>query len=162
MSGGRKATALKTLREGSDQETLQPQDQRRGWGVGEMLLPDIDCGGRNRDLYNEVMQCRCGNRRPCDIGLPRGFAARFAMFQAQRRHRGAVLAIRHGGSSLGHVLQAGRAGIGRDGLLRQQHEAEGAGGEPFAEVAGETHVVMGTVVDLRTQVAASRCGTRLH
>lgn len=142
MSGSRKAATVKTLRGGSDQEALQPQDQRRGWGVCEMVQPDIDCGRCNHGLNNEVMHYRRGNRRPCDIGLPAGFAARFAMLQAKRGDRGAVLAIRHRGCSLRDVLQAGRAGIGRDGLLRQQHEAEGAGGEPFPEVSGETHVGM--------------------
>lgn len=142
MSGGRTAATVNTLREGSDQETLQPHDQRRRWGVSEMLLPDIDCGGRNHGLYKEVMQYRRGNRRPCDIGLPAGFAARFAMFEAQRGNRGAVLAIRHRGCSLRHVLQAGGAGIGRNALLCQQHEADGAYGEPFPEVDGEAHAVM--------------------
>lgn len=72
----------------------------------------------------------------------------------QRRNRGAILAIRHRGSSLGDVLQAGRAGISRDRLLRQQHEDDGAGGEPSPEDAGEKHVVI-TVVDLRIQAALS-------
>lgn len=64
------------------------------------------------------------------------------MLQAKHGNRGAVLAIRHGRSRLSPVLQAGRAGIGRDRLLCQQHEADGAGGEPFPEVEGETHVGM--------------------
>ena len=107
-----------------------------------MLLPDIDYGGRNHGLNDEVIQCRRGNCGPCDIGMSAGFAARFAMLQAQRRNLGGILAIRHRSRRLCDVLQAGRAGIGCDRLLRQQHEAEGAGGEPFAEVEGETDVVM--------------------
>ena len=147
MFGGRNAATVKTLRGGSDQEALQPHDQRRGWRVGEMVVPDIDCGGRNHGLNNEVMQHGCGNGRPCDIGLPRGFAARFAMLQAQRGNRGGILAIGHGCRSLSDVLQAGRAGIGHDRLLRQQHEAESEGGEPSPEIEGKTHVEM-----LRTAV----------
>lgn len=142
MSGSRKAATVKPLRGGSDQETLQPHDQRRRGGVGEMVQPDIDCGRRNHGLNEQVVQRMRCNGGPCGIGLPSSFAACFAMFQTQRRNRGAILAIRHRRRSLGEVLQAGRAGIGRNGLLRQQHEAEGAGGEPFAEVAGETHVGM--------------------
>lgn len=69
-------------------------------------------------------------------------AARVAMFQAQCRNRGAVLAVGHGGCSLGNVLQAGRAGVRRDGLLRQRHEDDGAGGELSPEDAGEKHVAI--------------------
>lgn len=107
-----------------------------------MLLPDIDCVGRNHGLNNEVMQLRHDNGGPCDIGKSGRFVTRIAVLQTQRRNRGAVLAIRHRRRSLSHVLQACRAGIGCNGLLRQQHEAEGAGGKPFAEVKGETHFWM--------------------
>jgi len=62
-----------------------------------------------------------------------------------------------GGCSPSDVLQAGRASIGRDRLLRQQHEAEGAGGEPLPEVAGEMHVWMLRAPVYGSKMAPSFC-----
>jgi len=104
-----------------------------------MALTNIDYWRRNRCWDDKVMQHIHSNGGTCDIGQSRSFIARFAVFQAQHRKCGCLFAIRHRGGSLSHVLQAGIAGIGCNGLLPKQHEAEGAGGEPFPEIAGEMH-----------------------